>query len=126
MSETEDHDWRSRAEQAERDLAEAVRAAEQRLIRAELKTEALRAGMVDLDGIKLVETDSLALDAHGEIKGATALMHQLRQAKPWLFGGTSSSSGARAPNAQPPQTRQATEMTHDEWRSARADLLRRR
>jgi hypothetical protein len=119
-------DWRARAQAAERDLAETVRAAEQRLIRAELKAEALRAGMVDLDGIKLAEIDTLSIDDKGEVPGAAALMQQLKRAKPWLFGGVSTSSGARAPAAQPPQQKLATEMNHDEWRSARAELLKRR
>ena len=121
-----EEDWRGRAEAAERDLAEAVRTAEQRVIRAELKSEALRAGMVDLDGIKLVETDALALDDKGEVAGAAQLMVQLKRSKPWLFGGFSTSSGAKAPSAQPPQQKLATEMSHDEWRCARADLLKRR
>ena len=121
-----EEDWRGRAEAAERTLIDAVHAAEQRLIRAELKTEAMRAGMVDLDGIKLVETDGLALDDKGEVAGAAQLMVQLKRAKPWLFGGHSSSSGAKAPSAQPPQQRLATEMSHDEWRSARAELVKRK
>jgi hypothetical protein len=121
-----DEDWRARAEAAERDLADAVNAAEQRLIRAELKAEALRAGMVDLDGIKLADTAQLSIDDKGEVPGAAALMQQLKRAKPWLFGGVSTSSGAKAPPAQPPVQKLATEMGHDEWRSARADLLKRR
>ena len=121
-----EEDWRARAQSAERDLADAVQAAEQRLIRAELKAEALRAGMVDLDGIKLVEMEALALNEKGEIAGAAQLMVQLKRAKPWLFGGVSTSSGARAPSAQPPQQKQATEMSHEEWRTARAELVKRR
>jgi hypothetical protein len=124
--EPSEEDWRERAEAAERNLAETVHAAEQRLIRAELKAEALRAGMVDLDGIKLVETGALELDDKGELAGAAQLMVQLKRAKPWLFGGRSSSSGAMAPSAQPPQQRLATEMSHDEWRNARAQLVKRR
>ena len=127
MSDTQDdEDWRARAEAAERQLGEAVQAAEQRLIRAELKAEALRAGMVDLDGIKLMQTDTLALDDKGDVAGVSQVMAALKRAKPWLFGGHSSSSGAKAPAAQQPQNRLATEMSHDEWRSARADLLKRK
>jgi hypothetical protein len=124
--EPSEEDWRGRAETAERSLVEMLRAADQRLIRAELKAEALRAGMVDLDGIKLVETDALELNDNGELAGAAQLMLQLKRAKPWLFGGRSSSSGAKAPSAQPTQQRLATEMSHDEWRSARAEMVKRR
>jgi len=66
------------------------------------------------------------LGENGEVEGATALMRDLRRAKPWLFGGASSSSTAGAPAAQPPKPRLATEMNFDEWQKARADLLKRR
>jgi hypothetical protein len=118
-------DWRQRAEAAERELANANSQAEQRLIRAELKAAALRAGMVDLDGIKLIDVDGLRIDEHGEVSGASSLMQQLKRSKPWLFGGQSSSTGAPVPVAQPPRQKMATEMSMDEWRSARADLLKR-
>jgi hypothetical protein len=121
-----DEDWQARAQAAEQQLADAVRAAEQRLIRAELKAEALRAGMVDMDGIRLIDIDGLTLNDKGELAGGAALMTQLKRSKPWLFGGHSTSSGAKAPAPQPPQQKLATEMSHDEWRSARAELVKRR
>lgn len=126
LAEPSAEDWRARAELAERTLTDAVQAAEQRLIRAELKAEGLRAGMVDLDGIKLVDTNALTLNEHGEVAGAPLLMANLKRAKPWLFGGHSTSTGAKPPNAQPPQQRLATEMSDAEWRAARADLVKRR
>ena len=64
------------------------RRARERLIRAEMKAEAIRAGMVDLDGLKLADTSGLTVDEAGEVQGAAALMQSLRKAKPWLFGGT--------------------------------------
>ena len=96
------------------------------IVRAELKAEAVRAGMVDLDGLKLLDASRVKVGANGEVEGATALMRELRRAKPWLFGGASSSSTAGAPPAQPPKPRLATEMNFDEWQNARADLLKRR
>ena len=96
------------------------------IIRAELKAEAMRAGIVDLDGLKLVDTAAVTLNAAGEVEGAAALMGALRRAKPWLFGGASSSSGAAAPAAQAPQSRKATEMSYVEWQAARKEMLKRR
>ncbi|MGC8468942.1 MAG: hypothetical protein ACP5NI_03455, partial [Acetobacteraceae bacterium] len=46
---------RERNAQLERRLAEMAEAVEARVIRAELKAEAVRAGMVDLDGLKLID-----------------------------------------------------------------------
>ena len=96
------------------------------LIRAELKAQAMRAGMVDLDGLKLVDSSALTLDEAGEVQGGAALMQSLRAAKPWLFPGASTSSVATPPLMEPPRTRLATRMTTKEWLAARADLLRRR
>ena len=107
-------------------LADLEAQSRERLIRAELKAEAVRAGMVDLDGLKLVDSGAITVDAAGEVQGAASLMQSLRRAKPWLFSGASASSAATPPPAQPPRTRRATDMTTEEWLAARADLLRRR
>ena len=107
-------------------LVEVEAEAASRIIRAELRAEAVRAGMVDLDGLKLIDTTALALGADGEVAGAAALMRDVRRAKPWLFGAASTSSTAAAPASEPPQARRATEMSDEEWRAARAELLRRR
>ena len=96
-----------------------------KLVQAELRTAAARAGMVDLDGVKMVDAASLEVNAAGELENGAAVMAALRQAKPWLFG-RSSSSAAVAPRAAAPKQKTAMEMTVDEWRVARAELLRRR
>ena len=119
-------DLAARAAELERRLAEVEATTHERVVRAELKAEAVRAGMVDLDELKLLDTTRVKVGANGEVEGAAALMRELRRAKPWLFGGASSSSTAGAPPAQPPKPRLATEMNFDEWQKARADLLKRR
>lgn len=117
------------AEALEAALAERLAALEarlrERLVRAELKAHAVRAGMVDLDGLKLVDTSGLTLNDRDEVDGADQLMATLRRAKPWLFGHASTSSAAAAPPAQPPRAKLATEMTDAEWQASRAELLRR-
>lgn len=115
---------RARADALEHRLAETQKDARSRLIRAELKVEAVRAGMVDLDGLKLFDLGDVQLNADGEIGNAAHRMTQFRRAKPWLFGGTSSSSPANAPPAQPPRQKLATEMTDAEYRIARAAFLK--
>ena len=118
-------DAEDRAAELERRLAELEAATATRLIRAELKAEAVRAGMVDLDGLKLIDIAHLKLDDDGNVAGAAELMRQLRRAKPWLFGGASTSSAASAPPTTPPRPKLATEMTDSEWQSARTELLKR-
>jgi hypothetical protein len=115
---------RARAEALERQLTDAEQAAKSRLIRAELKVEAVRAGMVDLDGLRLLDLHDVQLNTESELENAAHLMAQFRRAKPWLFGGTSSSSPANAPPAQAPRQKLATEMSDDEYRTARAAFLK--
>jgi len=115
---------RTRAETLERRLAEIEQEARARVTRAELKVEALRAGIVDLDGLKLLDLRNVELTSDGELANAAELMAQLRRAKPWLFGGASSSSPSSPPPVQPPRQKLATEMTDDEYRAARAAILK--
>ena len=119
-------DTEARAAGLQRRLVELEAQSRDRLIRAELKAQAMRAGMVDLDGLKLVDASVLTLDDAGEVQGAVALMQSLRRTKPWLFVGANASSAATPPPVEPPRPRLATEMTTKEWLAARADLLRRR
>ena len=120
-------DWQARAESAEAALSRVQVEADAKLIRAELKAEALRAGMVDLDGLKLLDTSEVRLTEAGEVADAPALLARLKRAKPWLFGNTASSSAAaNPPRPEPPRTRHANDLSHEEWLAARAALVRRR
>ncbi len=117
-----------RAETAslQRQLQEVTETARARVIRAELKAEAVRAGMIDLDGLKLLDAGTIKLNSDGEVEGASAIMAKFKRDKPWLFGALSSSSRATPPAAEPPRQKRASEMSPDEYRVARAEMLRRR
>jgi len=109
-------------------VAAEVETLRARLMQAELRTEAVRAGMVDLDGIKLVDATGLVLGANG-LEGGAALMARMKEEKPWLFGrggSSSSSSAGRVPVVVAPKVKTAMEMSEAEWRAARAELLRKR
>ena len=125
LNETEN--WQARAELAEAALDRVQAEAEVKLIRAELKAEAVKAGMIDLDGLKLLDASEVRLNDAGEVQDAGALLGRLKRSKPWLFGGgASSSAAALPPRPEPPRVRHANELSHDEWLQARAALLRRR
>jgi len=120
-------DWRVRAESAEAALSQMQAEMAARVVRAELKAEAVRAGMIDLDGLKLIDAASVRLNQNGEIEDAASLLARMKREKPWLFGaGASSSAAANPPRPEPPRTRHASELSHEEWLSARAALIRRR
>ncbi len=116
-------DYAARAAELELRIAQLEVDSRRRLVHAELKSEALRAGMIDLDGLKLVDFAQVELDPTGEVKGAAVLMRDMRRNKPWLFGGDSSSMPAMPPLAQTSKARNVKEMTDAEWRAARAELV---
>ncbi|MDD2878020.1 MAG: hypothetical protein PHT60_13525 [Acidiphilium sp.] len=118
-------DWQARAEAAEKALDQMRHEHLEKLKRVELKIEAVRAGMVDLDGLKLVDFDRVVLADDGSVPDAAAVMARLKRDKPWLFGAASSSSTAAVPRAEPARARHARDLSEDEWRAARAELLRR-
>jgi hypothetical protein len=116
---------RARAAELEQQVRSLSEQARVNLVMSELKAEAVRAGMVDLDGLKLLDTSAVAVGDRGEVTGAAAVMERFRRAKPWLFGSASSTTTAVPPPSQPPQAKKAKDMTPEEYRAARAALLRR-
>jgi len=110
---------KARAEALEKQLQEAEAASAAKIRQAELKAEAVRAGIVDLDGLRIL-TPEANTGEPAEVIG------KLRREKPWLFSAGSSSSAAVAPAAAPVTRKLATEMSVEEWRAARAELVRRK
>lgn len=117
-------DLKARCEQLERDLMLAKQQAETGIVQAHLQMEAIRAGMIDLDGLKMLDISSVTVSEAGAVQGASALMEQVRKDKPWLFGKPSTSAPGGAPPSQPPRQKLATEMTDAEYIAARAAILR--
>ena len=93
-----------------------------RVADAELRAEGARAGMRDLDALRMLSEDDrqAALDDGGAAKAVT----KLRKEKPWLFT-SSTSAAARAPAAVAVTPVNAMTMSHEDWRAARAALLRK-
>ncbi len=97
-----------------------------RVTAASLRTEAVRAGMIDLDGLKLIDLTKVCLDENDMITDGRKIMADLRKAKPWLFGNPSTSSGAIPPVSQPIRARSAMEMTDEEYSAARTAVTKYR
>lgn len=117
---------RSRTDALEERYRQLCDMSDARLIRAEIKAEALRAGMIDLDCLQFLDLSGLAVNEKGEVHDASAAIARLKKSKPWIFSSPSSSSLATAPLAQPLRQKHATEMTDNEYAAARAALLKNR
>ncbi len=117
---------KARCEQLERELVQVKQKAESGIVKAHLQAEATRAGMIDLDGLKMVDISRVTMTDEGEVQGASALMEKVRKDKPWLFGKPSTSAPGGAPPSQPPRPKLATEMTDAEYMTARETILRYR
>ena len=143
----EDADRRSRREvtrlrdqlrsaQAEHDAALTTLRAQsrERLLRAELRSEAIRAGIVDLDGLRLADTSAITFGDDGAIEGTNDVISSLKASKPYLFAnakdngnfGVTTSPIARAPTPAAPELVDARSLTREQWQAERARLLSRR
>ena len=98
----------------------------ERLIQSELRAAAREAGMHDMDGLKLLDQSGLVLNEKMELPEAATLIARLKHDKPYLFTTRNSSTAASPPAAATATARNAMSMTLEEWRAARAELLRRR
>ena len=116
---------KARADALEQQLQDVELQATARLRQSELRSEAARAGIVDLDGLKLLDPSVFASGGN-EAFDPAAVINTLRRNKPWLFSVTNSSSTKAVPAAAPARRRLATEMSVEEWRAARAELIRHR
>lgn len=104
---------------------EAQTLANDRIIRAELKAEAIKAGMVDLDGLKLADLSAIKLNEAGDVVGADALMTELKRAKPYLFGAkVTSHVDTKPPKPGETSAIDARAMSKEEYTKARADIRR--
>jgi hypothetical protein len=111
---------------AEKSSTDARAEADRRIIRAELKAHAIRAGIVDLDALKLMDTGGLSLNEAGDVEGADLALARFKEAKPHFFAGagSSTSSIAKPPPAKPAGGRKAGDMTKQEFATAMARIDR--
>lgn len=116
------------AEKAGKDADEKIKTADQaandRVLRAELKAHALKAGLVDLDALKLADLSKVKLNDKGEVEGADDLFKGLKEAKPYLFGQASTSTPGKPPANEPPAPVKATEIKDPkQYEDAKAQFL---
>jgi hypothetical protein len=121
---TTDSDGASTTSSGEETYQDIRREYEARLLQANLRTEAVRAGMIDLDGLRMIDTTKIKIDNEGNIIDGKGLMQSLQKKKPWLFGSMSSSSTLPTPSSAPVRQKSAMDMSDEEYISARAALVK--
>jgi len=104
--------------------AEAAIAAErargvEALNMAELKVHAIKAGMVDLDGLKLLDVSKAERNEDGTLKDPDAVIAAFKGAKAYMFGEKTTGVTAPVPPPAAPKTVDAREMTPAEYQAAR-------
>jgi hypothetical protein len=98
---------------AEKIVAEARSAADQRVIRAELKAAAVKAGIIDLDGLKLLDTSGVKIGEDGEVAIPADFFDNAKKSKPYLFGQSTSQTQS-PPRQDPPKRKSAKEWSDEE------------
>ncbi|MCK5609132.1 hypothetical protein KAR91_45075 [Candidatus Pacearchaeota archaeon] len=89
----------------------------QRLIRAELKAAALKAGLLDIDALKMFDISSLEVTDVGDVIGIENLIEEMKESKAWAFNqqAKDTSSAKKTPGASAPSSKNALEMSDDEY-----------
>jgi hypothetical protein len=100
-------------------------AARGRILAAELKVAAMKAGLSDLDMLKLVDSSGISVTSDG-VEGADAALAALKASKPQLFGGGNTSSAAAAPKAGEKAAFNALSSPEDEVKARLAEIKSRR
>ena len=107
--------------------SEATAAADARVIKAEMRAIAAKAGIVDPDALSLADVSGVKLDKDGNVVGAEAALEAFKTAKPWAFAATGKQTGttsgqSKAPKPGDTSPKMAKDMTADEYRAAKAGL----
>lgn len=123
-------------EKDKRDLSEKIaltersqKSAHERVIQAELKAEAVAAGLNDLDLLKLIDTSSVKMDEKGQVVGLKEAISEFKTKKPAYFGSerkTSSSAGAETQGNTEVSQFNAKTASREEYEKEKARLLGRR
>jgi len=113
-------DLTARATAAETAATEASTKAQQRMLQADLRVAARDAGMVDLDGLKLLDPQALKLGDDGSVQNAAEVLTQMKEAKPYLFGTASTTSTSKPPPQEPGKPVHTSQMKTREERQAAA------
>jgi len=106
-------------------LAESSTAAKEQVKAARLEALALREGLVDLDGLKLLDLSKITQKEDGTFEGVEEVFKAAREAKPYLFGEkvTTTTGTKPAPKPGDPAPVDARKLTKEEYQKEKDALL---
>jgi hypothetical protein len=109
-------------------VAAANKTANDRIIRAELKAAALKEGLIDLDDLGLVDISSITVKEDGSLEGTEKVIADFKIAKPHKFGAVNTTTPDKQPTkpgGSDETPKKATEMTPEEYKKAKAEMLKK-
>ncbi len=111
-------------------IAAAQSDARHRVLHAELKSHALRCGILDLDALKLADVNGVSFDEAGNTVGVEDVVSRLQAQKPYLFAseqthatGTTTTQTMRPPQPARPVAVDARSLSREAWHAERERLL---
>jgi len=103
----------------------AEKAANDRVLRAELKAIAVKHGLVDMDGLKLLDLSAVKLLENGDVEGADALFEAAKKSKPYLFGTVAVGTTTPTPTPKDGKAPDVREMNREEYAKAKKAATKR-
>ncbi|WP_175969631.1 hypothetical protein [Burkholderia sp. BCC0322] len=104
-------------------LTDADTRANQRVMRAELKAHAVKAGLVDMEALDLLDLSSVKFNDKGELEGVDALFEAAKKAKPYLFGAQNTGSTEKKPPPAENTPKDVRNLSAAEYEAEKAKMV---
>ncbi|HEF4742812.1 TPA: hypothetical protein SAO08_002656 [Burkholderia multivorans] len=102
----------------------AAKAADERVLRAELKAVAIKHGVVDVtDALKVLDLSTVKLDADGNLTGADELFEAAKKSKAYLFGAQNTGSTEKKPPPAENTPKDVRKLSAAEYEAEKAKMI---
>ena len=107
-------------------IGEVDQAAKDQVKAARLEALALREGLIDLDGLKLLDLSKITQKDDGTFEGVDEVFKAAKEAKPYLFGQkqANSSTPGQNPKLGDQKPVDARKLTDEEYKQQKAALIK--
>ena len=101
---------------------------EQRIVMAELKAEAIKAGIINHNDLKILDLNSIKLDEKGDVIIPKDFFDSAKKERPYLFkisGAESGNTTITTPSPSPTNIKKKlSEMTKDEYEASKNNIIK--